>query len=88
MTGYSIVILICSLTLSHADCQPNTALDVVRGPPVDNPAMCSFNAQAMLASTDLLRLDQGQYMKVVCASSKSAEQWRADIEARNVVKAQ
>jgi hypothetical protein len=45
MSAYSIVILICSASLSHANCDYNTALDVVRGPPVDNPVMCALNAQ-------------------------------------------
>ena len=55
MSGYSIVILICSTLLSHSDCQPNTALDVVRGPETDNVVMCSMNAQMMMARTDLVR---------------------------------
>jgi hypothetical protein len=38
MPDCSIVILICSTALSHSDCQPDTALDVVRGPQVNNPA--------------------------------------------------
>jgi hypothetical protein len=82
MSEYSIVILICSIALSHAECQPNTALDVVRGPKVDNAVMCAMNSQTMMASTDLVQGDRGQYMKVVCAPSKNVEQWRAEIEAR------
>jgi hypothetical protein len=81
MSGYSVVILICSMGLSHADCQPDTALDVVRGPEVDNPVMCAFNAQTMMARTDLVQ-GGAQYLKVVCARSKSADQWKAEIEAR------
>ncbi len=82
MSGYSIIILICSTALSHADCQPRTALDVVRGPQVDNAVMCSLNAQMMMARTDLVEGDGSQYMKVVCAPSKNADQWKAEIEAR------
>ena len=81
MSGYSVVILICSMGLSHADCQPDTALDVVRGPEVDNPVMCAFNAQTMMARTDLVQ-GGAQYLKVVCARSKSADQWKAEIEAQ------
>jgi hypothetical protein len=77
MSGYSIIILICSTALSHSDCQPNTALDVVRGPQVDNVVMCSLNAQTMIARTDLVRGD-AQYMKVICAPSESAAQWEAE----------
>jgi len=81
MSGYSIVILICSASLSHSDCQLNTALDVVRGPRVNNPVMCGLNAQTMLARTDLVQ-GGAQYMKVLCAPIKSKEEWVAEIEAR------
>ena len=82
MAGYSIMILICSTALSHSDCQPNTALDVVRGPQVDNAIMCSLNAQTMIARTDLVQGDGTQYMKVVCTPSKNVDQWMAEVEAR------
>ena len=82
MSGYAIVILICSTALSHSDCQPRTAFDVVRGPQVDNAIMCSLNAQMMMARTDLVQGDSTQYMKVVCTPSKTAEQWKAEIEER------
>jgi hypothetical protein len=79
---YSIVILICSTALSHADCQAKTAVDVVRGPIVDNPMMCGFDAQAMIARTDLVQANGTEYVKVVCTRSKNAEQWVAEIAAR------
>jgi hypothetical protein len=79
---YSIVILICSTALSHADCQSNTAMDVVRGPTVDNAIMCALNAQTMIARTDLVQGDGSQYIKVACVRSKNADQWMAEIEAR------
>jgi hypothetical protein len=82
MPGYSIVILICTTALSHSDCQPDTALDVVRGPEVDNPVMCALNAQTMLARTDLVQAGGAQYMKVVCTRSRNADQWKAEIETR------
>jgi hypothetical protein len=79
---YSILILICSTALSHSDCQAKSALDVVRGPTVDNPIMCAFNAQTMIARTDLVQGYGAQYMKVICTQSKNADQWIAEIEAR------
>ncbi|HSV00592.1 MAG TPA: hypothetical protein VLI91_10840 [Roseiarcus sp.] len=79
---YSIIILICSTTLSHADCQAKTAFDVVRGPIVDNPIVCGFNAQAMIARTDLVRPDGTEYVKVICTRSTDAEQWVAEVAAR------
>jgi hypothetical protein len=78
---YSILVLICATSLSHADCQAKTAVDVVRGPTVDNPMMCAMNAQTMIARTDLVQSD-GEYMKIVCTRSKNAEQWVAEIQSR------
>lgn len=77
---YSILILVCSIALSHSDCEATTALDVVRGPAVDNPIMCGLNAQTMIARTDLVQA--GQYMKVVCTRRKNAEEWVAELAAR------
>jgi hypothetical protein len=82
MSGYSLVILVCSIALSHSDCQPKTATDIVRGPQVDNLVACGFNAQTMLAGTNLVWADGSEYMKVVCTPSKNADQWMAEIEAR------
>jgi hypothetical protein len=79
---YSILVLICSTALSHADCQAKTAVDVVRGPTVDNPMMCAFNAQTMIARTDLVQGDGSEYVKVVCTPAKNADQWVAEIAAR------
>ncbi len=79
---YSILVLICSTALSHADCQAKTAVDVVRGPTVDNPMMCAMNAQTMIARTDLVQNDGTEYMKIVCTGSKNAEQWVAEIQSR------
>jgi hypothetical protein len=79
---YSILVLICSTALSHADCQAKTAVDVVRGPTVDNPMMCGLNAQTMIARTDLVQADGSEYMKVVCTRAKNAEEWVAEIGAR------
>ena len=79
---YSVLVLICSTALSHADCQARTAVDVIRGPSVDNSIMCGMNAQTMIARTDLVQNDGTEYVKVVCTRSKNAEQWVAEIEAR------
>jgi hypothetical protein len=79
---YSILVLICSTALSHADCQAKTAVDVVRGPTVDNPMMCALNAQTMIAPTDLVQGEGTEYMKVVCTRAKNADQWVAEIKSR------
>ena len=79
---YSILVLICSTALSHADCQAKTAVDVIRGPTVDNPMVCAFNAQTMIARTDFVQGDGAEYVKVVCTRAKNADQWVAELKAR------
>jgi hypothetical protein len=79
---YSIVVLICSTALSHVDCQAKTAVDVVRGPTVDNPMMCALNAQTMIARTDLVQANGTEYVKVMCTRRQNAEEWMAEISAR------
>jgi hypothetical protein len=44
--------------------------------------MCGFNAQTMIARTDLGRGDGSEYMKVVCTRATKAEEWVAEIKAR------
>jgi hypothetical protein len=79
---YSILVLICSTALSHADCQAKTAVDVIRGPTVDNPMTCGLNAQTMIARTDLVQGDGAEYMKVVCTRAKNADEWVVEVKAR------
>jgi hypothetical protein len=50
---FQILILICALDISQANCQVDTALDVIRGPQVANELMCGFHGQAFLAATTL-----------------------------------
>jgi hypothetical protein len=79
---YSIIVLICSTGLSHADCQVKTAIDVIRGPTIDNPVMCAFNAQTLIARTNLVQNDGSEYVKVVCTRKQNADQWVAELKAR------
>ena len=44
--------------------------------------MCAFNAQTMIARTDLVQTNGTEYVKVVCTRKQSAEEWVAEISAR------
>lgn len=79
---YSIIVFICSTGLAHAECQANTATDVVRGPTVENEIMCGLNAQTVIARTNLVKSDGTEYVKIVCARTNKADEWIAEIEAR------
>lgn len=61
-----ILVLICPMTLDHAACTPETAIDVIRSSRVSSAQQCGFMAQAMLAPTSLAPDQDKQYVKVVC----------------------
>ncbi len=62
-----VLILVCSMTVSHADCQANTALLVIDGPDATNEMTCAFYGQAYLAGSALgVALRPDQYVKIQC----------------------
>lgn len=61
------LILICSLAIPRADCNPQTAEIVIQGPKVKNSAQCGVVPQAYIAGTWIAEhLDGSTYLKVVC----------------------
>lgn len=48
---FKVLILVCSVNLAPAECQINTALDVINGPEAQNELMCGFHGQAYIAET-------------------------------------
>lgn len=78
MTPITILILVCSMAIDHAACQPETAVDVVQGPKVANEMQCGLMGQATLAANGaaLAPRPGREYVKVVCRHSgarKTAE---------------
>lgn len=71
---FQVLILICSMTLSHSKCQTETALDVIRGPAVPNEVMCGFHGQVYIAQTSLAPRGPDEYVKIVCIRSVAAQQ--------------
>lgn len=69
MSAYAVVILICSLNIGHADCQPDTAIDVMRGPKVDDAMMCLMAGQVLVAQTALAPREGREYMKILCSGA-------------------
>jgi hypothetical protein len=53
MNPVAVIILICSVSLSRSDCQPDNAIDVLVGQKVDNEMMCGFLGQSIIATTEL-----------------------------------
>jgi hypothetical protein len=68
---YSVVILVCSLSVSPSECRPETAIDIVQGPKVGNPAQCGFLGQATIARTTLVPREGQEYLKILCRRSEA-----------------
>ena len=67
---FKVLILICAASLDHTACTPDTAIDIVRGPPARSLSQCVHESQTTLAQTSI-RPEMGeQYMKVVCAGDQ------------------
>lgn len=62
---FKVLILVCSVSLAPADCQSNTALDVIVGPEAADEAACGFNVY-VAESTIGRRLRGDEYVKVSC----------------------
>lgn len=69
---FSIVILVCSMSLSHADCQPWNAVDVVQGPKVKSELMCGLFGQTQLAQTAIAPRPGEEYVKILCSRSRQS----------------
>lgn len=67
---FQMMILVCALGVPRAQCQADTALDVLHGPQVVNELMCGLHGQAMMAGTSLIGRNKGEYIKLTCARAK------------------
>ena len=61
-----VLILICPMSVDHASCTADTALDVIRSVSVASAQQCGFMSQAMLAQTTLVPDPAKQYAKILC----------------------
>jgi hypothetical protein len=63
---FQVLILVCSVSLTPADCQVDTALDLINGPTVASEMMCGLHGQAYIAQTSIRPQAAGEYVKVKC----------------------
>lgn len=83
MPTFTILILVCALNVSHADCRPETAVATIRGPQVNNELMCGFLGQATLAGTAVAPREGLEYLKISCLRAKAtAAEETHEAEAR------
>ena len=69
---FKVLILICAMTTDRAACTPDTAVDIVRGPPAHTMSQCVQESQSTLAQTTLAPEAGKQYMKIVCAPDQNS----------------
>lgn len=69
---FKVLILICAVGLDRSACTPDTAVDVVRGPPAQTLSQCVHESQTTLAQTSIAPEPGKQYMKIVCASDQNS----------------
>ena len=67
---FKVMILICAMSGDHAACTPETAIDVVKGPPAHTMSQCMHESQTTLAMTSIKPDPGKQYMKVVCTGDQ------------------
>lgn len=64
---FRIVILVCSMQLAPADCQINSAIDVINGPEAYDAVSCGLYGQTYLAETALGENHRpDEYLKLSC----------------------
>lgn len=66
----SVIILICSLSTSPADCNDANALEVMNGGEASTVAACTIKAQQALAKVSVRPVPGREYAKVRCARKK------------------
>jgi hypothetical protein len=63
---FQMIILICSVSVPQPDCQPRTAIQVLRAAQLaDGAAACGFGGQAFLASLSIAP-GANEYAKTIC----------------------
>jgi hypothetical protein len=75
MTPFTVLILVCSMALDHAACQPDTARASLYGPHVANEIECAKIGQTTIAGTAAeVRPEPGkEYLKIVCSHSMAGK---------------
>jgi hypothetical protein len=63
---FQILILVCMAGVAPADCQPETALDIINGPSAESEMTCGLHGQAYIAQTSLRPRAAGEYVKIKC----------------------
>jgi hypothetical protein len=70
MNPIVMLILICSANVFTTQCQPSTALDVIRGPDASNEVTCASMGKRIIAATALRPRFRAEYVKIICTQTE------------------
>jgi hypothetical protein len=73
MSAVSTLILVCSVSMSSADCTPGAAIEFIRGPNANSLLECAARGQAALAATALTYAAEDRYVKIMCVAPEQAD---------------
>jgi predicted ribonuclease YlaK len=68
---FTVLILVCAAGLDQSACQPDTAIDIIRGPSARNEIVCLHDAQSIMAVTAIVPRAGQEYMKIVCSRTSA-----------------
>ena len=63
---FQVMVLVCAISITPAECQTNTAIKTLRGPEAANEVECGLYGQVYFAQMGQHRLTKGQYLKIMC----------------------
>ena len=68
---FQVMVLVCAISITPAECQTNTAIKTLRGPEAANEVECGLYGQVYFAQMGQHRLTKGQYLKIMCTRTSS-----------------
>lgn len=69
MQFFKVILLVCATSVPRGDCRIETAVQVINGPDAHNEIACGMKSQAYLAETQIGRLAEDEYLKILCRRS-------------------
>jgi hypothetical protein len=66
MNPFTLLILICSLSVDQSACAPETARAVIQGPRAPNEIVCGQLGMFTIADTAVRPEPGKEYMKLIC----------------------
>jgi hypothetical protein len=73
MNPFTLLILICSLSVDQSACRPETARAVIHGPRAPNEIVCGQLGMFTIADTAVRPEPGKEYVKLICTRTGRAQ---------------